>query len=410
MPPTITPVILKHQKKEDGTYNLKIRVTIERKTAYISTPKYIDKSMLDSKLGISKDYMKKARKYLRSYDDALDALGDNVYSFSAKRLAEYLVREVRPINESLNFMDFLNQKCTKLKENHKSNYDNYKALYNHLVRFDSDYIEYKDITSGYLKLFEKHLLDNKVGYSGIAKYMGCLRATFNDARNEFNDDDTGSIKIKNYPFTKYKIPKEPDSIQKASGADIIVSVIKYEPKTERCQFAKDMFILSFYLIGMNAIDIFECKEKIKSGRLTYQRSKTKDKRSDNAEISIKIEPEVKPLIEKYCDKDNIHTFNIYKRYQDAKNLNYILYREFKVIREDLGIDKLTFYSARHSWATIASHNCNIIDSHIAKCLNHVSLEHRITNKYIKRDWSLIDKCNRQVIDFVNERLKEKSEL
>lgn len=61
-----------------------------------------------------------------------------------------------------------------------------------------------------------------------------------------------------------------------------------------------MFTLSFCLIGMNTGDLYNGINCV-NGNITYQRTKTKNRRSDKTEISIRIEPEVLPLIEKYRD-------------------------------------------------------------------------------------------------------------
>lgn len=73
-----------------------------------------------------------------------------------------------------------------------------------------------------------------------------------------------------------------------------------QPGTNRFNFAKDVFLLSFGLIGMNAIDLYNCTD-YRNGRITYQRIKTKERRIDKAEISIKVEPEYQALVDKYRD-------------------------------------------------------------------------------------------------------------
>ena len=46
---------------------------------------------------------------------------------------------------------------------------------------------------------------------------------------------------------------------------------------------------------MNAIDLYNCTD-YRNGRITYQRIKTKERRIDKAEISIKVEPEYQALV------------------------------------------------------------------------------------------------------------------
>jgi integrase len=73
----------------------------------------------------------------------------------------------------------------------------------------------------------------------------------------------------------------------------------------------------------------------------------------------------------------------------------------KVIGEKLKIEGLTFYAARHSWATIARNNCGVSMDDVAMCLNHKS-GYNTTDQYVKKDWSIIDNANRKVIDYLND--------
>lgn len=61
------------------------------------------------------------------------------------------------------------------------------------------------------------------------------------------------------------------------------------------------------------------------------------------------------------------------------------------------LDKFTFYSARHSWATVArSHECNVPMSIIDDCLAHVG-SHRIGDIYAKKDYSVLWEANEKVL-------------
>jgi hypothetical protein len=64
------------------------------------------------------------------------------------------------------------------------------------------------------------------------------------------------------------------------------------------KIARDLFMLSFYLCGMNAVDLYKA-DKIEKGRINYNRSKTEGRRKNKAFISIKVPTESSPLIEKY---------------------------------------------------------------------------------------------------------------
>lgn len=55
-----------------------------------------------------------------------------------------------------------------------------------------------------------------------------------------------------------------------------------------------------------------------------------------------------------------------------------------------------FYISRHSWATIAQNNCGASTAEVGFALNHSSA-HRVTEGYIKKDYSPISVLNEKVI-------------
>ena len=62
--------------------------------------------------------------------------------------------------------------------------------------------------------------------------------------------------------------------------------------------------------------------------------------------------------------------------------------------------KVDFYSARHSWATIARNELGIDKGTVSDALNHIDEDMAITDRYIKRDFANINKANRKVADYV----------
>ena len=160
-----------------------------------------------------------------------------------------------------------------------------------------------------------------------------------------------------------------------------------------------MFLLSFCLVGINAIDLYNCTD-CKDGRITYQRTKTKDRRVDKAEISIKIEPEIQALVDKYRDPSGERVFKFYKMYSSLDTLSAAINKGLKKIGELIGVDDLEFYAARHSWATIALNDAEVDKYTVHAALNHVDDSMKVTDMYIRKSWDPIDKANRKVLDLV----------
>jgi integrase len=179
----------------------------------------------------------------------------------------------------------------------------------------------------------------------------------------------------------------------------------------RFNFARDMFMLSFGLVGMNEADLFNCAD-YRDGRITYERKKVMNRRSDRGEISIRVEPEILPLLEKYRDPSGKRVFRFYKMYANEgtfcaaingirrKGKKGAMPTGLKKIGDVIGADDLEFYAARHSWATIAVNDLDIDKYTVHTALNHVVQEMKVTGLYIRRDWSPIDRANRRVLDYV----------
>jgi integrase len=387
---------------------VKVRVTHKREVAYIATPFFVVKSEMNRNYEIVDNIIQtQVTNHVNSMRKALTELGVYEDTYTAKGLAEYLDKCSRRgiKDKSADFIAFMFEYVNSLKQSGRSGaHKNYAVALRRLKEYAGETMPFENVTPAFLERFEKYLSGGGTGQRGISLYMSCYRKVFNEAKAKLNDDDRGVVVVKNYPFAKYKVPAIPESKEKAAGLDIVKHLYNYTPKGIEAELAKDMFFLSFYLIGINAVDIYSLKSEIKNGRITYQRSKTRGKRQDNAEISVRIEPEALAIISKYRDEKGERLFNLHRRYKSIQNFNKALSNGFIDIRKDLGVENLTFYSARHSWASIASNDCDISDSKIARCLNHVNMNHRVTSKYIKKDWSIIDNANRTVIDFVNSHL------
>jgi integrase len=153
---------------------------------------------------------------------------------------------------------------------------------------------------------------------------------------------------------------------------------------------------------MNCIDLFNLEPgEYKNGRFSYNRTKTESRRSDLALISIKIEPEVIPYIQKYKDPTGKRVFDFHIRYANSHGFVSAISKALKNVAEILEIDApLSTYYARHSWATIARNKCRISKSDVDESLNHVIPENRMADTYIEKDWSFIDDANRKVLDYV----------
>ena len=234
-----------------------------------------------------------------------------------------------------------------------------------------------------------------------------LRHLYSEAQAHYNKPDKGLIRIPHTPFTYFKIPKQEATRKRAITAQQIKAIWKMPYQNRKkgakstCRFdlAKDCFILSFCLIGINSVDLYNAIE-LRGNRLVYNRSKTKDRRLDNARMEVVVPDMALPIIEKYRDQTGQRLFNFYLFYRDHKGFNKAINKGLKEIGEQLGIDDFEYYAARHSWATIALNKCGIDKYTVHAALNHVDASMRVTDIYIERDFVNENRANAKVIKFV----------
>ena len=152
---------------------------------------------------------------------------------------------------------------------------------------------------------------------------------------------------------------------------------------------------------MNSVDLYNCTE-LQDNAITYYRTKTTDRRLDNAKMVVIIPQIIIPIIKKYQDYTKKRIFNFYHNYSTADNFNKAINHGLKVIGKQLKIDDLEYYAARHSWATIAVNKAGIDKYTVHAALNHIDETMSITDIYIERDFKIENDANTRVVKYVFE--------
>lgn len=429
---TFKIIVFKHQQRQDEKFPVSIRLTWKRKHSYIKTAYYVTSKQVDRRTFAIKDIyiLNDLNNRIAQYEEIkAKKLGLKIELYTAKELAEYFVKETAAgTSESIDFIEFSRDYIEKLKSAGRNSYaSNMNRTINSIIDFVNgrENLKISEITAIFLNKFEEFLKTERkikrknqfgrsvttvkqpVSDTTIFDYMTDIRVLFNAARDQFNDEDKGELRIIHYPFRKYKIKPKPENVKRNLTREQIIAirdVSDQELVLERAIIARDVFMISFYLVGMNMADIYEANriENVNGEiRLNYERVKTRGRRSDHASISIRIEPEAMELLEKYKDKTGKRVFNFYKRYSTSHVFGSNINKGLKTVAEACKIDiPLSTYYARHSWATIARNKCNVSRDDVDLALNHVDQRLRIADMYIEKDWSRIDEANRKVIDYI----------
>lgn len=421
---TIKAEIKKSELKVDGTYNVKIRFTLDRKVKRLSTNLFITSKDLTKSLKFKEDtsIKREVDRLVLYYREQCLKLQLDQNHYSLDEIVEFLNGEQEK-QQTINFIKFSREwiASTTIK-----GAPNYTTAINALVRFiGKEELDINLITLDFLEDFksflnkEREIRTKRLMQQGkrvpsnrsLSLYLISIKKLFNEAKKRYNKKDKNLILIPNSPFIELEIPKQEATRKRAISADIIKKVWKLPYKdmkkgykaTCRYNLAKDCFILSFCLMGMNSADLYNATE-MKGNTITYNRTKTKDRRLDKAQMKVDIPKLAQPLIEKYKDKTGKRLFNFYQYYVDEKGFNKAINYGLKEIGRLLEIDDLEYYAARHSWATIALNKVGIDKYTVHAALNHVDETMRVTDIYIERDFVNENKANAKVVKYVFGRM------
>jgi integrase len=410
---TINSKVLKHHQKIDGTYNIKICIHHNSNNAFINTNYFVSQPGLTKNLEIIDHTIREAvEKTLSDYRNAVNKLGKRAKFLDAKSLKEYLLNKDRQVD----FMGFCYKHINNLKQSGKyRSASNYTTILNSLIDFfGTEAVAIEEFNVRCIGQYEcflrkerilvrrnqfgKEITTKSPGLTdaGIHNYLRDFKGLFAAARRYYNNPYLGLLLIPYDPFDDYKIVESPKTRKRNIPVQQLKIIRDCEVKPgSRAELARDLFMLSFYLCGMNAVDIYENEYKVENGRINYNRSKTKIKRKDKAFISIKIPTEASDILLRYETVIN-------QRYNKINNLNAALSAGMRSISKITGIPDLTFYSARHTFGNIARNTCRKSKDDVALALNHIDQTYKVTDIYLAKDWRIVDEVQDAVLNVLRD--------
>ena len=260
---------------------------------------------------------------------------------------------------------------------------------------------FETITPQWLQKFEKHY-SKTMQTNGIAIQLRNIRTVFNWAI----DNEWTSC----YPFRRYKIKQEKAAINDISVEEL--RLLRDYPVEEWQEVYRDMFMLSFYLCGINIGDmLLLTKKNTKGGRIVYHRQKT------GRLYDIPVIPEAKAIMDKYKGEryllSPMDSLSDYHTFTQHCNLALKKIGTKEIVPDKIGkmrkivyhpiLPNLTTYTARYTFASIGA-ELDIPRETIALCLGHAWSD--VTSHYINYSKKKIDEAVRKIADFVNSDKKD----
>jgi len=404
----------------DGTYNVKVRFIKDKKVKRVSTDLFATDSDLTSDLKLKEESIVKqeADRLVLHYRTMVNSLHFDSENCDVSEIVNRLLCK----EEAEKPIDFIAFSKKWISETTIKGKDNYTTALNSFIRFlGKEELEIKKITVDLLEQYRDYIINVRnervkaLQAEGkrvpsnrcLSLYLMSLRHLYGEAQRFYNKPDKGLMRIPHTPFEYFKIPKQEATRKRAVTPQQIKAIwsLPYQnihkgvKHTCRPDLAKDCFILSFCLMGINSADLYNAT-LLRDNRLVYCRTKTKERRLDKAKMEVVVPDMVLPIIEKYRDTTGQRLFRFYKDYRDHKAFNKAINKGLKGIGDQLNIDDLEFYAARHSWATIALNKCGIDKYTVHAALNHVDASMRVTDIYIERDFVNENKANAKVVKYV----------
>ncbi|MZK05319.1 tyrosine-type recombinase/integrase, partial [Enterobacter hormaechei] len=261
---------------------------------------------------------------------------------------------------------------------------------NSFGRFRRDVeVPWDEVDSDLMIEYETYLKSRGVCPNTSSYYMRGLRAIYNRAVEK-------GMTVQRDPF-KYVYTGIGKTVKRAVPLKVIRRIRDMDLALfPAMDFARDIFMFSFYTRGMSFIDMAYLKKKdLQNGILSYRRQKT------GQQLFVKWEKPMQEIVDKYDTVSTPYLLPVIKDMNaDArrqyKNAAHLVNDKLKKLGVRLGLDiPLTSYVARHGWASIARSR-NIPLATISEAMGHDS--EKTTRIYLASlDTSSVDKANSQIL-------------
>lgn len=412
---TFTPRVYAHQRRKDGSYNVKINVYFKGKERRLPTPVFCTQEDLTRSLKIKNGTIRtQCEKIIMDMRAAVADLSpyDLMYQdvdFVVQKINEKLAKKTF-------YLDFFAHADLFIAQKKEGTAQTYRASVNAFATFlGKRECSINAITKAMIMKFvefwesqPKHCGSGatsrqRIPMQSSVVHVRKLAAIFKDAKRVHNDEDNGCILIPRSPFDDLPLKVEHHSEgEKALPQELMQRIISAEAEG-RERLALDLFIVSFALMGANIADL-RSAEQPKGDVWVYYRQKTRDRRADRAEMRVRIPEQIQGQLRRLGAGTGRLWLPMLKR-KGAKTEGQALDEQRRLTarvnsalrswcaRE--GIEPFTFYAARKTWATLARRE-GVDKALVDECLAHVG-NFSLTDIYAERAWHLMDEANGRVL-------------
>ena len=384
---TIVPT----KKMLNGKHKVRIAVSHNLATRYIPTNIIID----------AENEFKNGKVVKRPDKDILNARLKKIYDMYYERCMkiEYantltctqLIKMItKPITGERNrkFEDIVEEFLSQIDEEDRTKtYKLYKLAANRFLQFTGPNSLMEHITPVRINNYLNSLKREKLSGTTINIYTTLLKVIINYAIK------MRYVEYKVDPFVTAKIPSS-----RKRDTYITVEQLKkirdMEPRKYNESVVRDIFMLTYYLAGMNLVDMLAYD--FRTDEINYVRTKTRNTKDGDHITSFTIPEEAKPIIKKYMNKNTGRiVFGKYKTYVSCYNT---LTRKLDTLKKIADIKHdFTLYSARKSFVQ-HGFDLGIPLSTLEYCIGQSMKEDRPIFNYVTIMKKHADKAIREILD------------
>ena len=380
---TVAVVLDKYKPKRNGLYPVRIRVTYRRQRQYYPTGKDLTLEQWERMPSTRNRDLKAIRESIANSFDIVRQNVDELASIAGFSFEDLNTRLKSGATDTINTA--FRAKIADLNEQTRvGNAIVYNNVLKGLERFAGDKIRFDVVTVEWVKKYERFLLSEDKTTSTIGIHLRTLRTILNEARR------SGIIKESQYPFGRGRYEIQAGEGRKlALTLDQIGKIARYEDGSDATAKYRDYWMFLYLCNGINMADFVKLKYgDIVNGELCFVRQKTERTTRTRKEIHVIVSEPMQKIIDlrgNVPEPDNyifpVLTGNETALEQKRKTqyLTRAINRRMTMIGKALGIDHISTYTARHSFATVLKRSgANI--AYISESLGHQDL--KTTENYL----------------------------
>lgn len=414
---TFKPIIVPSNRRKDGTYPVKIRVTfkgVSRRlpTTLLCYPGDVSRNGCKIRNG---DIIRKGQQLCDEMAATLrDVSPFTLEDWSVDNVVQHVRDSLKKMAFSLDFFAFGARYAQGKAEVTRRAYTGALAAFSRFLGKTEldinqitksmllDFVDWNEAqpkmhwcaATGELQPCGKA----KVAQGSSSRHLMKLAHIYNAAKARYNDEDAGIIVIPRSPFDSIPKPQPPSEGQRNLGLELMQQIISAQTADTSVRIALDAFVLSFCLMAPNMADLYEAVPPVK-GVWKYNRRKTEKRRADRAEMRVNIPPQAQPFLERLGAGTSKAWWLPVLR-STGKDKDRATAQVNKCLRrwsEDNGVEPFTFGACRHTWGTLCRTKAKVEKATVDECLVHKG-DFKIADIYIERDWELFAEANKALLE------------